>query len=74
MPLVVNLGGNTVTKSKILRTSEVLERTGMTRTTWYRLCRTDPTFPRRIQLGPRCVGFFEHEVDAWISSVTEQRQ
>lgn len=63
-----------MTNSRILRIGQVLERTGMTRTTWYRLCRTDPNFPRRIQLGPRCVGFFEQEVDDWISSVTEQRQ
>lgn len=71
---MVNLEAYGMTNSRILRIGQVLERTGMTRTTWYRLCRTDPTFPRRIQLGPRCVGFFEHEVDAWISSVTEQRQ
>ncbi len=71
---MVNLEAYGMTNSRILRIGQVLERTGMTRTTWYRLCRTDPTFPRRIQLGPRCVGFLEHEVDAWISSVTEQRQ
>lgn len=63
-----------MTQKRIIRTNEVLAKTGHTRSTFYRLQRTDPTFPRRVQLGPRCVGFFEHEVDAWISSVTEQRQ
>lgn len=30
--------------------------------------RFDPTFPQRLRLGPRTVGWFEHEVDAWLLS------
>jgi prophage regulatory protein len=33
------------------------------------------TFPRQIHLGPRSVGWLEHEVNAWIAErVAESRQ
>ncbi len=30
--------------------------------------RFDPTFPKKIKLGPRTVGYYYHEVMAWLES------
>ena len=46
----------------ILRLPEVERRTGKRRSSIY----ADPTFPRRVPIGPRAIGWLAHEVDAWI--------
>ncbi|WP_259393742.1 AlpA family transcriptional regulator [Ralstonia pickettii] len=53
---------------RILRMKQVVERTGLSRATVYVLMATDPTFPRKIHLTARSVGFLEFDVDAWIAS------
>ena len=52
---------------KILRTSEVIKLTGLSRTTIWRLERKNK-FPNRIQLTVNAVGWDEKEVIAWLES------
>lgn len=52
----------------ILRMKQLVERTGLSRATLYVLMSTDPTFPRKINLTARSIGFLESQVDAWIAS------
>src|SRR5215211_6702231 len=54
------MGGTT-----ILRLGEVKRRTGLSTSDIYR-GQTARTFPQRVALGARGVGWLEHEVDAWI--------
>ena len=49
----------------ILRLPDVQKRTGLSRSTVY-LRVSEGDFPRQIRLGPRCVGWLESEVDAWL--------
>lgn len=52
---------------RILRRPEVQSRTGMGRTTIYMLERAGQ-FPKRLTIGPRSVGWYEHEVDQWLTA------
>ena len=49
-------------KHRINRKSEVLSRTGLSKTTLYARINSG-LFPPPISLGPRAVGFVQHEVD-----------
>ena len=49
----------------ILRTNDVTQKTGLSRTTLWRLERRGE-FPKRIRLGANSVGWRETEVDEWI--------
>ena len=50
---------------RFLRLPEVLERTGLSRSTIYvRLAAG--TFPRPVALGARAVGWIEAEIDEWV--------
>ncbi|MGD7190368.1 helix-turn-helix transcriptional regulator [Ralstonia pseudosolanacearum] len=53
---------------RILRMKQLVERTGLSRATLYVLMSTDPTFPAKIKLTARSVGFLESHVDQWIAS------
>ena len=50
---------------KIIRIKEVIDRTGLSRTTIWRLEKSG-RFPGRIKLSARSVGWFECQVDEWI--------
>lgn len=52
---------------RVLRFQSVRERTGLSRTTVWRLERRG-AFPRHRRISLNAVGWLEHEVDAWISS------
>jgi prophage regulatory protein len=52
---------------KVLRIHQVLELTGLTRGTVYRFVKED-SFPQPIQLGPKLLGWWEHEVEAWLAT------
>ena len=54
-------------KERILRLSEVKERTGLSRSTIY-LAISKGGFPQAVNLSIRCVGWLESEVDAWIAA------
>ena len=51
--------------TRILRVPDVLERTGLSRTTIWRL-ESRGDFPARRRLGPQAVGWAEDEVTAWL--------
>lgn len=51
----------------IYRLPAVLEITGLSKATIYRL-RQRGQFPQPIQLSPRCVGWRAKEVDAWLEA------
>ncbi|NKA75006.1 AlpA family phage regulatory protein [Ralstonia solanacearum] len=53
---------------RILRVKQLVERVSLSRATVYVLMATDPTFPRKIRLTARSVGFLESDVDAWIAT------
>ena len=51
--------------TRFLRLPEVLERTGLSRSTIYvRLA--EGSFPRPVPLGARAVGWIEAELDEWV--------
>ncbi|AVA37947.1 hypothetical protein C3Z06_28540 [Cupriavidus metallidurans] len=53
---------------RILRMKQLVERTMLSRATLYVLMATDPTFPRKVKLTARAIGYVESEVDAWIAA------
>jgi prophage regulatory protein len=52
---------------------EVISRVGLKRASIYQYV-SDGAFPRPISLGPRAVGWIEHEVDAWLSERIQMRR
>lgn len=52
---------------KMLRLPEVLNRTGLSRSTLY-LRINEGTFPKPVPLGGRAVGWPADEVDGWVES------
>ncbi|WP_076938129.1 helix-turn-helix transcriptional regulator [Burkholderia pseudomallei] len=52
---------------------QVIERTNLSRATLYALAGTDPTFPRKIKLTARTVGYLEQEIEEWILSRAQAR-
>jgi len=57
----------------ILRSKQVLARTGLSRSALYQKLdknssHFDPTFPTQIKLGANTVGWVESEVTSWIES------
>ncbi|WP_410210659.1 helix-turn-helix transcriptional regulator [Aquirhabdus sp.] len=65
---------------KILRLKQVLECTGLSRSTVYDLLdknspRHDPSFPRSIHLTQSSIGWLESEMQTWIESrITKSRR
>lgn len=51
---------------QVLRLPNVLKVTGLCRSAVYEL-ESEHAFPQRIQLGPRTVGWLEHEVQEWLA-------
>lgn len=59
-------------KERFLRLSDVKKRTGLSRSTIY-LNITNGKFPSNINLGPRCVGWLESEIEAWMQARIQER-
>lgn len=59
-------------RTRILRISEVQQVTGLSRSSLYKLIQ-ERHFPRQVPLGSRSVGWFESEVQAWITGRAELR-
>lgn len=55
------------TPVRLIRLRDVCHRTGLSRTTIWRLERRN-AFPKHRQISPNTVGWIEHEVTAWIES------
>jgi prophage regulatory protein len=53
--------------TQILRIWQVQDRTGLSRTTIWRLERSN-LFPKHRQISTRAVGWLERDVDEWIRS------
>ncbi|HUY68957.1 MAG TPA: AlpA family transcriptional regulator [Alphaproteobacteria bacterium] len=58
---------------RILRLPDVIARVGLRRASIY-LHIGKGTFPKPISLGPRAVGWLEHEIDAWITARITNRK
>lgn len=57
---------------KFLRLSEVLDRTGLSKTTLYSLMR-QYRFPQSIPISDRSVAWSEEDVDAWLQEKMQMR-
>lgn len=58
---------------KLLRLSEVLNRTGYSKAWIYRLLKEN-RFPQSVKIGSRSIAFVESEVDDWINQrIAESR-
>jgi prophage regulatory protein len=57
---------------RLMRLSEVMECTGMGRSTLFAAVR-EGTFPPPVEIGPQLRGFVDSEVDAWIEEKIKQR-
>ncbi|EHU4846277.1 AlpA family transcriptional regulator [Vibrio vulnificus] len=60
------------TAIRLIRLSEVLAMTGLSRSSMYRSIE-EKQFPEQVQLGGRAVAWVESEVQEWISQKVESR-
>ena len=61
-------------RNRILRLPEVLDRTGLKRSTLFRRRRVGE-FPQPLKLGgprSRAVGWFENDIDAWMDGLKRE--
>ena len=65
MPRLAVLGETMTTR--MIRLAELLARTGLSRSTLYRL-EAEGQFPRRVKLGKRSVAWRESQLVEWIES------
>lgn len=56
------------TNQKIIRLPEVIEKTGISKST-IRNLELSKNFPPRLKISRRAVGWFEHEVDEWVANL-----
>jgi prophage regulatory protein len=59
-------------KMRVLRLKDVIEKTGLARSTIYKYVDAG-TFPKPIPLGGRSVGWVDAEVHRWITERIENR-
>ena len=57
--------------SKILRLKDVMERTGLSRATIYKLIKEN-SFPAQINITERCVGWSEDDIHDWVLQKLEK--
>lgn len=55
---------------QVLRPKEVIKEYGLSRTTIWRKER-EGTFPKRLKLGARAVGWLRSDLEAWLESLKE---
>jgi prophage regulatory protein len=63
----------TTPANRVIRLPEIKAQTGLSRSSIYNKLNPkskhyDPSFPSPIKLGMRSIGFYSHEVLAWIES------
>lgn len=59
--------GGSARQIRILRKTAAMAKTGMSESTFDDTRRRDPSFPEAVALGARAIGFFEHELNDWLS-------
>jgi prophage regulatory protein len=52
---------------RVVRFPAVRNRVGISRTTIWRL-EAGGLFPKRVQIGPAAIGWFEDEIEAWLAA------
>ncbi|WP_417502254.1 AlpA family transcriptional regulator [Marinobacter sp.] len=57
---------------RIIRLKEVMDQTGLARSTIYKYIDAS-SFPKPVPLGGRSVGWVEHEVQEWILDLISKR-
>lgn len=57
---------------RIIRLKEVMDSTGLARSTVYKYIEAG-SFPKSVPLGGRSVGWVEHEVQEWIEDLIAKR-
>jgi prophage regulatory protein len=58
---------------RVIRRKQLESRLGVSRSTIYDWIRSDPSFPKPIRIGPRAVGWLEHEIELWIAARMAER-
>ena len=58
---------------KVIRLKEVIELTGLSKSTIYRLTESNK-FPKQLSLGERSVGWLESEVNEWLENRINDRK
>lgn len=71
--LLGHYGSRKVATKRIWRLPDVLNQTGLSRSTIYEMIGRGE-FPRQVKLGPRAVGWSSDDVVAWIESRIEYSQ
>ena len=56
---------------QVLRPKQVIEEYGLSRTTIWRKER-EGTFPKRVRLGSRAIGWLRSDLEAWLQGLKEQ--
>lgn len=51
----------------LLRPKAACQYLGFGRTKLHKLSETDPTFPRKIRISPRVVGWLREDLEAWLA-------
>lgn len=57
--------------NQVLRSKQVIEEYGLSRTTIWRKER-EGTFPKRVRLGTRAVGWLRSDLETWLKSLKEK--
>ena len=60
---------NSEAQPAILRLEDLIKYIGLGRSAVYKLGKTDPTFPKRVQLSDRAVGWRRSEIDEWVANL-----
>lgn len=58
---------------KIIKDKEVADKLSISRTMVWNMTKNIPTFPKPISISRRSTGWFEHEIDSYLSAIAAQR-
>lgn len=58
----------TTSSAALLRPQQASTYLGISRTSLHRLSETDPTFPRKVVISPRCVGYRADSLASWLKA------
>jgi len=57
---------------RLIRLPEVINKTGLPKSTIYNKVKNDNSFPKQIKLSDRSIAFIESEIDSWIDTIIAQ--